>query len=338
MRGDIITISSGTIFRVFLIGGFLWVLYFLRDFILVLLTAVVIASAIEPFTSWFVKNKIPRVLAVIFIYLFTASLFTGIFYFFLPPLLEDIAGITTILPEYIETFESRGLFEEFVSFKTTIAEIRQVVVGSGAFIQHLSAIFGGVVSFILIVIISFYLAVQEKGIEKLLELITPARHEKYVISLWERSQKKIGLWMQGQLLLGLIVGVLVYLGLTILEVKYAFLLAVLAALFEIIPLFGPIFAAAPAVMLGFLDSVSLGFMVAGLYVIIQQFENHLIYPLVVRKVVGISPILVIIALIVGANLAGFLGLILAIPVSAALVEFLEDIQKEKYASAQKSGV
>ena len=140
---------------------------------------------------------------------------------------------------------------------------------------------------------------------------------------------KIGKWMQGQLLLGVLIGVLVYLGLTILGVPYALLLAVLAALFELIPLFGPILASIPAIALGFLQSFSLGFMVVGLYVIIQQFENHLIYPLVVRKVVGVSPILVIISLIVGAKLAGFLGLILAVPIAAAIVEFTDDIQKDK---------
>jgi len=75
---------------------------------------------------------------------------------------------------------------------------------------------------------------------------------------------------------------------------------------------------------------SLGLMVVGLYVIIQQFENHLIYPLVVRKVVGVPPLLVIIALIIGGKLAGFLGVLLAVPMAAAILEFTDDIQKEKH--------
>ena len=70
-------------------------------------------------------------------------------------------------------------------------------------------------------------------------------------------------------------------------------------------------------------------MVIGLYVIIQQFENHLIYPLVVRKVVGVPPLLVILALIVGGQLAGFLGILISVPVAAAIVEFTDDIQREK---------
>ena len=136
--------------------------------------------------------------------------------------------------------------------------------------------------------------------------------------------------MQGQLVLAILVGVLVYLGLTILGVRNALLFAFLAGLLEIIPLFGPILAAIPAVATAYTDSgVSAGLLVVGLYLIIQQFENHLIYPLVVTKIVGVPPILVILALIVGGKLAGFLGLLLSVPIAATFVEFLDDVQKQK---------
>jgi len=95
-------------------------------------------------------------------------------------------------------------------------------------------------------------------------------------------------------------------------------------------LFGPILAAIPAVSIAFIDGgTSLGFMVVGLYVIIQQFENHLIYPLVVKKVVGVPPLMVILALLVGAKLAGFLGIIIAVPLAAVLMEFVNDWEKNK---------
>ena len=136
--------------------------------------------------------------------------------------------------------------------------------------------------------------------------------------------------MQGQLILGVIIGVLVYLGLTILGVKYALLLAVLAALFELIPLFGPILSAIPAVLIALTSGgLTLALFVVGLYLIIQQFENHLIYPLVVTKVVGVPPLLVILALIIGAQLAGFLGVILAVPAATVVQELVKDIQKNR---------
>ena len=201
---------------------------------------------------------------------------------------------------------------------------------SAGFVHSASSIFGGALSLILIIVISFYLAVQEDGVEKFLRIVVPIKREEYVLNLWKRTQAKIGLWMQGQLILAVLVGILVYLGLMVLGVRNALLFAVLAALLETIPLFGPIIAAIPAVAAAYVDSgASAGFIVAGLYLIIQQFENHLIYPLVVKKIVGVPPILVIISLLVGFKLAGFLGILLSVPLSSMLVEFLDDIQKKK---------
>jgi len=108
------------------------------------------------------------------------------------------------------------------------------------------------------------------------------------------------------------------------------LLAMLAAIFELIPIFGPILAAIPAVAVATVGGgPAVGLGVTLFYIIIQQFENHLLYPLVVKKVVGVPPLLVILALIIGAKLAGFLGIILSVPIAAAIQEFVHDIQKEK---------
>ena len=118
----------------------------------------------------------------------------------------------------------------------------------------------------------------------------------------------------------------------ILGIRNALFLAILAMVFEIIPVFGPILSAIPAILIGFTDGgLSQALIVTGFYIIIQQFENHLIYPLVVKKIIGVPPILVIIALIVGAKLAGFLGIILSVPVATAFVEYLDDFQKNKIA-------
>jgi predicted PurR-regulated permease PerM len=202
---------------------------------------------------------------------------------------------------------------------------------STGFIKIVSSIFGGLLSFILIIFLSFYLLVQEDGVSDFLRLITPLRHEKYIIDLWKRSQRKIGQWMQGQFLLGVIVAVLLYLGLMILGVKNALLLAVIAGCLEIIPVFGPILSATPAIMIAFVGGgFTSAILVLGLYVIIQQFESHLIYPLVVKKVIGVSPIVVILALIIGAKLAGFLGVLLSVPMVSALMEFVDDIEKKKH--------
>lgn len=344
-----VSITVGTFLKISLVAGLLWLLWVLRDIVLLLLTAVVIASAIEPATLWFERHRIPRVLGVLFTYIVALTALFGILYLFVPPLLNEASKLLVSLPEYLEQVEIKnplgdegiggdlvdGLTGDF-SLAETISHAQSALSSvSGNLLSTITTVFGGVFSFFLVIVISFYLAAQKRGIDDFLQIITPVKHERYIISLWKRSQMKIGLWMQGQLLLGLFIGILVYLGLVTLGVEHALLLAVLAAVFELIPLFGAILAAIPAIIIAFLDSVGLGLMVLGLYVIIQQFENHLIYPLVVRKVVGVSPIIVILALIIGGELAGFLGVVLAVPIAAAIMEFTDDIQREKRAEIQR---
>jgi len=114
-----------------------------------------------------------------------------------------------------------------------------------------------------------------------------------------------------------------------LGVKYALTLALVAALFEIIPYIGPILAAIPAVILAFLQAPFLALLVILLYIVIQQLENYVIYPQVMKKTVGLNPVVIIIVMLMGAKLAGILGIILAVPVAAAVAEFLKDLQKKE---------
>ena len=115
-----------------------------------------------------------------------------------------------------------------------------------------------------------------------------------------------------------------------LGVPHPLLLAILAAVFELIPVFGQFMAAVPAVAIAFTSGgVTSALTVAALYTIVQQFEAHLIYPVVVKKVVGVPPLLVILALLVGYKLVGFLGVLLSVPIAGAIQEYVSDIQKEK---------
>lgn len=355
-----LVISTGTLVRAVLVVLFFAFLFFVRDLALVLLTAVVIASAIEPVTLWLCRLGLSRLISVLCIYLVLSLAFVGVFYLFVPSLLSDAASFLGALPRYVEsipagfpfepqTIEKQTRFAEDIyqgiregtvavgglkdvsSFSAIFTDLSQILTGfSKGFWDTVSVFFGGILSFLLIIVLSFYLAVQEDGIGKFLRVVTPERYEGYIIDLWKRSQRKIGYWLQGQILLAALVGVLVYLGLMVLGVKNALFLAALAAILEIIPLFGPILSAIPAIALAAsTGGVTLVLLVAGLYLIIQQFENHLIYPLVVKKIVGVPPMLVILALIIGGKLAGFLGLLLSVPVAATLIEYFDDVQRRK---------
>ncbi len=336
-----ISITAGTVFKTILILAVAWLLFELRALVLNLLAAVVIASAIEPGVRGLRRFRVPRVLGVIIVYLLLFSVFFTIFYFFFPLVLEDFATFIAMLPSYIDAATRAGALDSYAqlfglpapslaSANDILSSIRGAFDVGGTFsnaFTAIGAIFGGFFSFFLIVIFSFYFAVIETGVDDFLRIIIPKRHQGYALDLWKRSQTKIGLWMQGQLILGVLMGVLIFLGLSILQVPNALFLALIAAVFEIIPVFGPTLAAVPAVLVAFAaGGPTLGFMTIGLYVIAQQFENHLIYPNVVTRIVGVPPLLVILALIAGGQLAGFLGVILAVPIAAIIQELAKDIE------------
>lgn len=338
MKNISISISAGSIVVGILLILGVAVLWYLRDLVLILLTAIVIASAMEPAVHGLMRRKVPRLAAVVFMYLLVAGLFFSVIFFFIPPVLEDAAAFFATLPETISSIDVTqvtNFLPETLANSLSIADLLREISGSLAgatadAFTTLSAFFGGVTSFILIVVFSFYFSVQETGVDDFLRVITPIKEQNYVLHLWKRSQDKIGKWMQGQLVLGIIVGVLVYLGLMILGVPYALLLAVLAGLFELIPVFGPILSAIPAIAIGITHGgVTEGLLVLGLYVVVQQFEAHLIYPVVVKKVVGVPPLLVILSLIVGYEMAGFLGILLSVPIAGAIQEFVSDVDRAK---------
>jgi len=348
-----ITITAGAIIKAIFLVLMLYFAFIIKDLLLVLLTSVVIASSVEPGTRWLMKRKLPRVISVLTIYVGVILIMATLMYFFIPPLVSDTSQFFNSLPQYIESLTiSAGEFNSIPAVQDLLTTLSGSFkdagflssVGSGVsgatfgFLTTASTIFGGVLSFLLIIVLSFYLAVQEDGVANFLKIITPVQHEKYILDLWKRAQRKIGLWMQGQLILGVIIGVLTYLGLSILGIENALLLAVVAALFELIPVFGPILAAVPATAFGFIEGgATLGFLVIGLYVIIQQFESQLIHPLVVKKIIGIPALIAIVALIIGAQIAGFLGIILSVPLAAVLMEYIGDVEKSKAAQLKEMG-
>jgi len=343
-------ITTGSWVRGVVVVAIALALFSLRNLLLAVLTAIVIASAIEPATLW-AKRKLglPRLPAVLVIYISSALIFAGLFYFLFLPLLGEISNFLNAFPDYAASlgqsdtlghfFDSSGIFGNGATITTAdiLGKVNGLLVSfSKGVFSSVSNAFGGALSFILITILSFYLAVQEDGVGKFLKIVTPWKQEKYVVSLWKRSQQKIGYWMQGQVVLALIIMGLVYPGLLLLSVPNALLLAVASGFFEIVPLFGPIISAIPAVLIAFTaGGMSKALLVAGFFLIIHQFENQLIYPLVVKKVVGVPPMVSILALLVGAELGGFLGIVISVPMAAIFMEFLSDLEQEKVAKLAK---
>ncbi|MCX6756012.1 MAG: AI-2E family transporter [Candidatus Nomurabacteria bacterium] len=343
-----ISISTSTFIRICVFGLLLLAASKLTDLILVVLTSIVIASFIEFSVDKlkpYIKN---RTLVVFLIYSISIAFLVYLFSVFVPVFVSEMSALVTQLGQYIpdnsilNTFQTDTISGAHnvvnnISKNASLSDIiksTQGLIGtfSGGFFDVAGFAFGSAFNLALIMVISFYLSVKEKGIENFLRIVIPDSHEEYAISLWSRTERKIGLWLQGQMLLGLIIGMLAYLSLTILGVNYSLVLAILTALLELIPL-GIYIAMIPAVMFGFLSGgVSMAAMSFIIYFILHQFETYLIAPLIIKKVVGISPLVVILSVLIGFTLAGFWGVILAIPCAVCILEFLDDLEKKKILS------
>ena len=339
-----ISITSGTIVTALMVIAGAYALWLLRNLALLVLTAIVIASAIEPGVIFFIRHRIPRFISALLVYVLVFGSVFSLLYFFFPPIISDAVSFISATPQYLATLNATTPFSnianptDFIGSQAGTQSIIQTLLSlrsafsasSGGTLQLLITFFGGIFSLALVIVLSFYFALQDTGVDDFLRLVMPAEQEEYAVDLWKRAQKKIGLWMQGQILLSIIIGILVYLGLLVMSVPYALLLSVFTAIAEIIPIFGSLIAGTVAVIVGYSDGgVALAAYVVGIYVIMNQFESNLIYPLIVKKVVGIPPLLVIIALIAGYTLAGFLGAILSVPVAAVALEFISDFDKRK---------
>jgi predicted PurR-regulated permease PerM len=338
-----ITITPGTLFiGILMILAFV-LAYVLRNLLWVVLTAVVLASSIEAPTGRMMRWGFSRVMAVALIYLVAIGGLLGSFYFILPPLIHEANNVITSLPAYLDSLNISAPEELNISSQsgTTITEQLAPLQGilkttSSGVLGAASAFFGGLMSFALIVVLSFYLAVQDQGIDDFLRIVTPVKHHEYMLNLWRRAQRKIGRWLQGQLLLSVLIGVLVYIGLLFLQVPHAALLALIAGVLELIPVFGSIIATVPAVAVSFVDGgTSAALLVIALYAVVNQLESNVIYPLVVQKVLGVSPLVVILAIIAGAQVGGFLGILISVPIAAAVQEYVDDVQKGKRRALQE---
>lgn len=338
-KKHVITVSFGGLLRIVVVAAGVWALWQLSTLVLLLLSAVVIASAAEPGVEFFMKYKFPRALAVVSVYASVLACLIALVWFFVPPMLEEAIALLAVIPQYVSQVSNLSSLPFLQgaslgpSLTDTVLSLQNAFANTGAgVLKFLSSVFGGVFYFILTIVVSIYFSLQETGVDDFLRLVTPSHNREYVLGLWKRSQKKIGLWMQGQLLLSLIITILLFLGLSLLSIPYALLLAIFAGIMELIPVFGSVAAAVPGIAVALTTGdLTLVAIVAGLYLIVNQFQAHLIYPLVVKKIVGVPPILVIIALIAGGQLAGMLGVLLSVPIAACVQEFVNDLQKRQNA-------
>lgn len=331
----LINISTASLIKVVIVGLLLVAFYQIREIVLIVLVSMVIASAMDPLVEWlYRKAKFPRGLSVVLVYLVFIAFVAMVFYLLIPPMVSQFSELSERLGKFRGEFEAQAN-----TFARALKQlgITRAVASLGEGFANLTSnlfettvgVFGGLVQVVAVLAISFYLVSSESGMKNFIKSMVPFKHQAYAVRLTDKIQTKIGRWLLGQLILSGFIFLFTYIGLAALGVKYALALALLAGLFEIIPYLGPILSAVPAVFVAFVQSPPLALFVVILYLVIQQVENYVLVPKIMGRTVGANPVVILLAVLIGFQLAGILGMLLAVPVVAALGVFLNDFTGQR---------
>lgn len=329
-----IEISTSTILKIIASLLILYFLFLIRNILLILVVAIIFAIALSPFVDYLKRKRIPRTISVFFIYLIIILILGLVITLVSPLLIEQIKRLANDFPHYYNKIvRITGLQEAGEELNT----FQQILESWGVNIEKatkttlslLLTIFGGLLSFFLILILNFYFLIEKEALVRFFQGLAPSKIRERIITLFPEIQKKMNLWLRGQILVCFIIFILSYIGLLILGVDYALLLAFIAGITEIIPYLGPILGAIPAVILAFVQSPIKGFFVLILYWLIQQLENYLIAPKVMSKVVTLNPIVIILSLWIGGKIGGLIGVLIAIPLVTILSVILKGLLEKK---------
>ena len=307
------------------------IFYYALDIWIAVLLAIVISSALDTSVTWLERKRIPRVVGTLAIYILLLLALALVLYTLVPLALSELSVLLKSLGKFDGT--ALGL-ENATRLVNVVNESLNRLTGillSGniSFLNILSQFIGGVSLAVAVFVLSFYLTVDRDGVEKFLLEVMPAGYEERVLNIYYRTRAKIGQWLYGQVFLSLTVGTAVFAGLWMIGVKYSLVLGILAGLLEIVPYVGPILSGLIAFAIAASDSLSSGLYVFILFVIIQQAEGTLLVPVLMRLTTSVHPAAVLISLLVGAKLFGFVGIILAVPLTVTLQELVDSWANEK---------
>lgn len=334
MDGEkILDISWKTILKISIAVAIFYIFYSVRDILIWFIFALIISVLFNPIIDFLQKRRIPRTIAVIIVYVGTFGILSFLIYLIIPLFVSETQMFLKSFPEYFEKISPflRGLglqaFENIESFLraigTTLERMADNIFGA------LFAIFGGVFATLFVIITAIFLSLEGKSVEKGLLLLFPKRYEAQVLDVWGRCQKKVAGWFGARLIACLFVGVLSYVLLMLTNVKYPFTLAMFAGVFNFIPYIGPLLTGIVFFLVIFPADMFKSVFVLIVFIIIQQLENSILTPILMKKFVGLPPALVLLSLVVGGSLWGLLGAILAIPLFGILFEFLKEFLQRR---------
>lgn len=332
-RKNVLDISWETILKVTVALFCFYILYLIKDILILVIFALIISVLFNPAINFLQSRRLSRVLSVILVYVVIFGILGLVIYWTAPVFVSEIQHFSQLFPQYFEKIapplEGLGI-EAFESMESlTTAFQGWLTKASSSIFSAIGAIFGGITSTFTIFAIALFISLEEKGVEKAVLFLSPKKYEASILTLWKRSQEKVAGWFGARILCCIFIGLASYLILRLFNVNYAFGLSLFAGIMDIIPILGPILAGILIVALASLDSWLKALFVLIAFILIQQIEGNVLTPILTKKFVGLPAALVLIALLVGAKLWGVLGAILAIPVAGILFEFLKDFLSKK---------
>jgi predicted PurR-regulated permease PerM len=316
-------------------GVVLWALWLARGVLLLVYVSALFAVAFSPVVRWLERRRlpglgtwVPRTLAIAIVYLAILGALVGVGFLILPPLIRQARQFVDDLPSLVEHAQrfalERGLIEQPVTWQQVIDQAPTAGMDTvGAVVGALWGVLGGVFGVLTILILTFYFLVEAETILRAFGRLFRRERRGQIEAVSREITQKVSAWLGGQLALGAIIGTTAGVGLWLMGVPYFYVLALVAGVGEMIPVIGPFLAAIPAVAIAFSVSGTLGLGVAVFFLVQQQVENHLLVPKLMERQLGMSPVTVIIALLVGTALLGIAGALLAVPTAAILQVLVE---------------
>ncbi len=316
-----VAIWTATIVMVLL--GF-WFLWLVRNVLFLVFLSILLATGIEPVVRWLRKGPFNKGMGILVVYSFIFGILALLLFLTVPPLVSEggrlISGFTN--PQTAKAAIANidtGFFKDIANtiYDSAGAILENFKPSSEALTIGLTVvevIFSGVTVFV----IAFYWLTERPIIKRF--VFSFVREEKRPRGriLWDSVEQKLGAWVRGQLVLMLFIGVLAGVGYSLMGLKFAFPLAVFAAITELIPLVGPYIGGAPAVLIALTQSPTLALIVVVYIVVIQLVEGNILVPRIMESAVGVTPLTVIIGILIGSTLMGIGGALLAVPIAAAI--------------------
>jgi len=328
-----------TVFTVAAVAILLASLWVVRSSLMIIYVSAIVAMGFSPLVGVIERKssgrrRIPRTLAILTIYLAIVGTVVAVGMMVIPPLIEQGGELWSRAPGWFNDLQRSLIRYRLMtaSNRSTLAEAVQRAPASGGaggaistVFGALSSVVGGVFGIVTILILSFYLLIEGRAQFEYVMRFIPEESRARFVAAAQHSVQKVSAWLGAQVILAAVMGLFAAAGLALMGVPYFYVIALVAALGETIPIVGPIVAGVTAVIVALTVSGRLALMVGAYFLVLHQLEANILVPKIMEKRVGVSPVTVIIALLVGGELWGLLGAVLAIPTAAIIAVIVDEL-------------